>query len=221
MEQVINDTENSIKIRIFSRGYHDGSLYRYDIPMHRIMIEIMKDIDKALSKIDLNQVVECDIDNEGCYDNAYEQLGRIQDKAIDAIRNVAIEWEEKIQLPYLFWHEDICESYDYCYYVINLASLNDLFNWWHNPVDRDIIFDVLSTEYQVNISETDDIVFFDNRIRTSIHAVLVPNSVFKSLWYRGDLDGAVNIASHILSRRYLIPHDPDKEVKTEEEIRIE
>ncbi len=40
MEQVIIETEsvNTVKIRIYSRGYHDGSIYSYFIPTYNVIL---------------------------------------------------------------------------------------------------------------------------------------------------------------------------------------
>ena len=223
MEQEINETEsaNTIKIRIYSRGYHDGSIYSYDIPLHRIMLNLMEDIASALSRFDFDRGIECDDpEDDECYDEAYWKLGKDQDKAIEKIREVATKWESKVQLPYVFWHENACDEYDACYYLVNLADISDLFRWWDNPVDRDLIFDVLSTEYQINIVDADDLVVYDTRVRTSIHSIVIPNSVFKPSLYHNDLDKAIDIAQDIVARWYEIPDSPDKEIVNEDEIRI-
>ena len=221
MEQVINETEsvNTIKIRIYSRGYHDGSIYNYDIPLHRIMLDLMEDIADALDQFDFDRGIECDDpEDDECYEEAYRELGEDQDEAIEKIQEVATKWESKIQLPYVYWHENACDEYDACYYLVNLADISDLFRWWNNPVDRSLIFDALSTEYQIDIVDADDLVVFDTRVRTSIHSIVIPNSVFKSSLYHNDLDKAIDIARDIVVRWYEIPDSPDEEIVNEDEV---
>jgi hypothetical protein len=130
-------------------------------------------------------------------------------------------WSKKVQLPFILSYVDACDEYDACYYDIHLASLEDLFRWWNNPTDRNVIIDVLVTEYQFSISDTDGLVFFDTKVRTSIHAIEVPSTVFKPLWFRGDLGRAVDVARKIFLKTPLgVPEDPDKEVVHEHVVEV-
>ncbi len=206
-----------VKVRVYSRGYHDGSLYNYKIPLHKLMIDIMRDIDKALGEVDFEKRVECD--DEECIENAYEELGLEQSRAVDLVRSVLDRWGGKVQLPYVLWHINACDEYDACYYHVYLASIADLFKWWEAPVDRDVIIDVLLTEYQFSIFDSDGFVYFDPRVRTSIHAVSIPSDVFKPMWYRNDLDGAIDTVEGVLkSEVFIVPNDPDREVVWEYEV---
>lgn len=130
-------------------------------------------------------------------------------------------WDDKVQLPYMLLYIDACDEYDACYYDIHLASLEDLFRWWNNPTDRNVIIDVLVTEYQFSISDADDLVFFDPKVRTAVHAIEVPSTVFKPLWYRGDLGRAIDVARKIILKAPLgIPEDPDKEEVYEDTVEV-
>jgi hypothetical protein len=220
MEQAETESVNTIKIRIYSRGYHDGSIYSYDIPLHRIMLDLMEDIASALGQFDFDRGIECDDpEDDECYKEAYRELGEDQDEAIEKIQEVATKWESKIQLPYVYWHENACDEYDNCYYIINLADISDVFRWWKNPRDW-ITVDVLSTEYQINIYDSDGLVFYYPKIRTSIHNVVIPD-VFRLQWYRNDLNKLIDMIQYIIVGIYYpIPHSPDEEIVNEDEIRI-
>jgi len=64
-----------VRVKGHSRGLHGGSLYNYKIPLHKVMLDIMDDIDNALSDVDFEMQVECDEDDEECIDGAYDELG--------------------------------------------------------------------------------------------------------------------------------------------------
>jgi hypothetical protein len=219
--EIMSERENVVRVRVFSRGYHDGSLYVYDIPLHRIMIDVMDGIADALSEIDFDRAIECDEDDDECFDRAYQELGKDQDKAIALMHDVLRKWDEKVQLPYLFWYVDACDEYDACYYDIYVADISDLIRWWGNPIKRDVIIDVLLTQYQFSIYNSDDLVYFDPRVRTSIHVVLIHHDVFKPLWHRNDLDRAIDMTQKILFGTYFeIPWDPNKEETYEDDVHI-
>jgi hypothetical protein len=216
-----NVGKNVVRVKVHSRGYHDGSLYDYDIPLHRVMIDIMDDVDGALSVVDFDRQIECDVDDDECFDRAYHELGKDQDKAIDLMYNVLSRWDEKVQLPYLFWYVNACDEYDACYYDVYVSDVGDLMRWWNEPINRDIIIDVLYTQYQFSIYDTDGLVYFDPRVRTSIHTVLVPNDAFKPLWHRNDLDRAIDLVRKILIGTYFeIPWSLDREETYEDDVYI-
>ncbi len=211
-----------VRVKVYSRGLHGGSLYSYKIPLHRVMLEIMDDVDKALSGVDFEKQVECGEDDEECINDAYDELGLEQSRAVSEVEEVLNRWSRKVQLPLVLSYVNACDEYDACYYDIYLASLADLFRWWEAPVDRDVIVDVLVTEYQFSISDADGLVFFDLKVRTSIHAIEVPSDVLKPLWYRGDLGRAIDVARKIFLKTPLgIPEDPDKEVVEEHVVEVE
>jgi len=213
--------ENTIRVKVHSRGYHDGSVYAYDVPSHQLMMNIVDSIDNALNNIDLDKTIECDEDDDECFDEAYKELGEEQDRIIDLMHDVLNEWDKKIQLPYLFWYVDACDDYDACYFDIYVADINDLMRWWANPSERDIIIDVLYTQYEFSIADADELVYFDPRTRTSIHTVLIPSHVFKPLWYRNDMNRAIEMMQKILFRvDFGIPDDPDEEEIHEDNISI-
>jgi len=218
----MNEGKNVVRVKIHSRGYHDGSLYNYDVPLHRVMIDIMDDIGDALSEIDFDRAIECDDeDDDECFDRAYHELGKDQDRAIDLMYSVLSKWDEKVQLPYLLWYVNACDEYDACYYDVYVADIGDLMRWWNEPINRDVIIDVLYTQYQFSIYDSDGLVYFDPRVRTSIHTVLVPNDVFRPLWYRNDLDRAIDLVRKILFDTYFeIPWSPDREETREDDVYI-
>ncbi len=208
----------TLRVRVYSRGYHDGSLYNYNIPLHKLMLDIMSDVDEALGEVDFEKRVECDVDDDECFERAYQELGLEQEKAISKVEEVLDRWSRKVQLPYVLSYVDACDEYDACYYDIYLASITDLFRWWEAPINRDVIIDALVTEYQFSIYDSDGLVFFDPRVRTSIHAITIPSTVFEPLWYRGDLDRAIDVARKIFLKTPLgIPENPDREVVWEYE----
>ncbi|MDT7969331.1 MAG: hypothetical protein RQ842_02115 [Vulcanisaeta sp.] len=210
-----------VRVKVHSRGLHGGSLYSYEIPLHRVMLDIMDDVDEALSDVDFEMQVECDEDDEECINGAYDELGLEQSRAVGETEEVLNRWSKKVQLPFILSYVNACDEYDACYYDIYLASIADLFRWWDAPIDRDVIIDALVTEYQFSISDADGLVFFDPKVRTSIHAIEVPSDVLKPLWYRGDLDRAIDVVRKILLEASLgIPEDPDKEVVYEDEVEI-
>lgn len=209
----------ALRVRVYSRGYHDGSLYDYNIPLHKVMLDIMSDIADALGEVDFEKRVECDVDDDECFERAYQELGLEQDRAVGLVRSVLDRWSRKVQLPYVLWHYDACDEYDACYYHVYLASIADLFRWWEAPINRDVIVDALLTEYQFSICDSDGLVCFDPRVRTSIHAVSIPSTAFEPLWYRGDLDRAIEAMQRILkSEVFGVPDGPDREVVWEYEV---
>jgi hypothetical protein len=209
----------ALRVRVYSRGYHDGSLYNYKIPLHKVMLDIMSDIADALGEVDFEKRVECDVDDDECFERAYQELGLEQDRAIDKVEGVLDRWSRKVQLPYVLWHINACDEYDACYYHVYLASIADLFRWWEAPTNRDVIIDALLTEYQFSIRDSDGLVYFDPRVRTSIHAIAIPSTAFEPLWYRGDLDRAIEAMKRILkSEVFGVPDDPDREVVWEYEV---
>jgi hypothetical protein len=186
-----------------------------------MMLDIMDDVDEALSEVDFEMQVECDEYDEECIDGAYETLGLEQSRAVGETEEVLNRWSKKVQLPFMLSYVDACDEYDACYYDIYLASLGDLFKWWDAPIDRDVIIDALVTEYQISISDADGLVFFDPKLRTSIHAIEVPSTILKPLWYRGDLGRAIDVARKIFLKTPLgVPEDPDKEVVHEHVVKI-
>jgi hypothetical protein len=210
-----------VRVKVHSRGLHGGSLYSYKIPLHRVMLDIMDDVNEALSEVDFEMQVECDEYDEECIDGGYDLLGLEQSRAVGETEEVLNRWSKKVQLPFILSYVDACDEYDACYYDIYLASLGDLFRWWGAPIDRDVIVDALVTEYQFSISDADGLVFFDPKVRTSIHAIAIPSDVLKLLWYRGDLDRAIDVVRKILLEAPLgIPEDPDKEVVHEDEVEV-
>jgi hypothetical protein len=210
-----------VRVRIHSRGLHGGSLYSYDVPLHKVMLDIMDEIDEALSEVDFDMQVECDEYDEECIDGGYDTLGLEQSRAVGETEEVLNRWVGKLQLPYVLSFVDACDEYDACYYDVYLASIEDLFKWWGNPIDRDVIIDALATEYQFSISDADGLVFFDPKVRTSVHSIAVPSAVFKPLWYRDDLGRAIDLARKIFLKVPLgIPEDPDGEVVREHTVEI-
>jgi hypothetical protein len=210
-----------VRVKVHSRGLHGGSLYSYEIPLHRVMLDIMDDVDEALSEVDFDLQVECDEYDEECIDGGYDLLGLEQSRAVGETEEVLNRWSKKVQLPFVLSYVDACDEYDACYYDIYLASIADLFRWWGGPIDRDVIIDALVTEYQFSICDTDDLVFFDPKVRTSIHAIEVPSTILKPLWYRDDLGRAIDVARKIFLKTPLgIPEDPDKEVVHEHTVKI-
>jgi hypothetical protein len=216
-----------VKVRIHSRGLHGGSLYNYKIPLHKLMLEIMDEIDEALSEVDFDMQVTCDEYDvcgeyvDECIEDGYDTLGLEQSRAVGETEAVLNRWDKRVQLPYVLSYVDACDEYDACYYDVYLASIADLFKWWDNPIDRDVIIDALATEYQFSISDADGLVFFDHKVRTSIHAIVVPSAVFKPLWYRNDLGRAIDVARKIFLKAPLgIPEDPNREIVEEHVVEV-
>jgi hypothetical protein len=209
----------ALRVRVYSRGYHNGSLYNYNIPLHKVMLDIMSDIADALGEVDFEMQVECDEYDDECIEGGYDKLGLEQSRAVGETDAVLNRWVEKVQLPYVLSYVDACDEYDACYYDIYLASIADLFKWWGDPINRDVIIDALVTEYQFSIRDSDGLVFFDPRVRTSIHAIAIPSDVLKPLWYRDDLGRAIDVARKIFLKTPLgIPENPDREVVWEYEV---
>jgi len=215
----------TVKVKIRSRGYHGGSLFEWGIPLHKQMILIMDDVENGIYSIDFDKFVDCsdvnDNEYDTCVDNAYKELGKYQDYAIEDAVKYADTWISKVQPPYVFNYINACDEYDACYFDLELADLSDLYRWWGNPIERDINIDVLYASYEISIIDGDGIIAYNPRLRTAIHNVALPHDIFSHLWYLDKLNIAVDLVKRIIDRLWLgVPSYIELEKEEIEEIEL-
>jgi hypothetical protein len=215
----------TVKVTVKSRGYHGGSLFNYDIPSHRQLIHIMSDVENGIYSIDFDYYIDCSDANDNeydkCVDNAYKELGKYQDYAIEDAVKYADTWVSEIQPPYVFNYINACDEYDACYFDLELADLSDLFRWWSNPIERNINVDVLYASYEISIIDGDGIIAYNPRLRTAIHNISIPHDIFSHLWYLDKLDIAVDLVKRIIDRLWLgVPSYFELEKEETEEIEL-
>jgi hypothetical protein len=214
-----------VRVKIKSRGYHGGSLFNYDIPSHRQLIHIMDNVENGVFSIDPDYYIDCgsvsDNEYDACVDNAYKELGKYQDYAIEDAVKYADTWVTEIQPPYVFNYINACDEYDACYFDLELADLSDLFRWWGNPIERDINIDVLYASYEISIIDGDGIIAYNPRLRTAIHNISIPHGIFTHLWYLDKLDIAISVIKRIIDRLWLgVPSYIELEKEETEEIEL-
>ena len=215
----------TVKVTVKSRGYHDGSLFNYNIPSHELMGRIMSDVENGVYSIDFDYYIDCggvdDDEYDACIDNAYRELGKYQDYAIEKAIRYADTWVSEVQLPYVFNYINACDEYDACYFDLELIDLSDLFRWWSNPIERDINIDVLYASYEISIIDGDGIIAYNPRLRTAIHNIALPHNIFTHLWYLDKLNIAVDLVKRIIDRLWLgVPSYIELEKEETEEIEL-
>lgn len=130
------------------------------------------------------------------YEYALEELSKVQNEVVAKVLKECEEFCRKVrELGFECYVVDNCVEYDSCYIDVLLFVVRD-----------NMVYQVLVTNFQFNIIETDDVVTFDVTYRTAIH---VPEEPFPVKY--------IHTGNNYLEFNY-VPDSPEKEIIEEIEI---